>query len=99
MFVTLLPVYLVLFPNTKQALGEGDIVCLFPEGFSRYHPTIAPLKTGIARIISDTLSAQRDNPDFEIYLLTCSVTYMYEISFSILNPNIFYVQASTNFSL
>jgi glycerol-3-phosphate O-acyltransferase/dihydroxyacetone phosphate acyltransferase len=29
-----------------QALEMGDAVCVFPEGFSRYHPTIAPLKTG-----------------------------------------------------
>ena len=29
-----------------QALETGDAVCLFPEGMSRYHPTIAPLKTG-----------------------------------------------------
>ena len=30
----------------KKALELGDAVCLFPEGFSRFHPTIAPLKTG-----------------------------------------------------
>lgn len=29
-----------------DAVEGGDAVCLFPEGFSRYHPTIAPLKTG-----------------------------------------------------
>lgn len=29
-----------------QALDGGDAVCLFPEGASRFHPTIAPLKTG-----------------------------------------------------
>ena len=29
-----------------QSLGRGDAVALFPEGASRYHPTIAPLKTG-----------------------------------------------------
>ncbi|KAG8744840.1 hypothetical protein FRC10_009364 [Ceratobasidium sp. 414] len=28
------------------ALGEGDAICLFPEGMSRYHPSVAPLKTG-----------------------------------------------------
>ncbi|KAG8924247.1 hypothetical protein FRC02_010551 [Tulasnella sp. 418] len=28
------------------ALEQGDAVCLFPEGFSRYHPAMAPLKTG-----------------------------------------------------
>lgn len=30
----------------QKALELGDAVCLFPEGFSRFHPTIAPLKTG-----------------------------------------------------
>jgi glycerol-3-phosphate O-acyltransferase/dihydroxyacetone phosphate acyltransferase len=30
----------------SQTLEMGGAVCLFPEGASRYHPTIAPLKTG-----------------------------------------------------
>ena len=73
----------------------GDAVCLFPEGMSRYHPTIAPLKTGgvsrpysclykvltypstVARLVSDVLTRNRYNPDFEIDVLTCSITYMY----------------------
>jgi 1-acyl-sn-glycerol-3-phosphate acyltransferase len=29
-----------------KALEMGDAICLFPEGVSRYHPSIAPLKTG-----------------------------------------------------
>jgi glycerol-3-phosphate O-acyltransferase/dihydroxyacetone phosphate acyltransferase len=29
-----------------QALGRGDTVCLFPEGASRFHPALAPPKTG-----------------------------------------------------
>jgi glycerol-3-phosphate O-acyltransferase/dihydroxyacetone phosphate acyltransferase len=29
-----------------KALELGDAVCLFPEGMSRYHPAMAPLKTG-----------------------------------------------------
>lgn len=29
-----------------KALGEGDAICLFPEGMSRYHPSVAPMKTG-----------------------------------------------------
>uniref|UniRef100_A0A8H8CP79 Phospholipid/glycerol acyltransferase domain-containing protein n=1 Tax=Psilocybe cubensis TaxID=181762 RepID=A0A8H8CP79_PSICU len=54
--------------NLMMALENGDAVCLFPEGLSRYHPTIAPLKTGVARLVSDVLSRNRDNPDFEISL-------------------------------
>ncbi|OBZ70958.1 hypothetical protein A0H81_09023 [Grifola frondosa] len=64
-----------------EALELGDAVCLFPEGMSRYHPTIAPLKTGVARLVSDVLSRNRDNPDFEISVLTCSITYMHRQHF------------------
>lgn len=59
-----------------QALELGDAICLFPEGASRYHPTIAPLKTGVARIVSDVLTRNRDDLEFEINVLTCSITYM-----------------------
>jgi len=84
---------MLIHPST-QALELGDAVCLFPEGMSRFHPTIAPLKTGgerqvasilcsslsyllVARLVSDLLSRNRDDPDFEISILTCSITYMY----------------------
>ena len=59
-----------------QALEQGDAVCLFPEGMSRYQPALSPLKTGVARIISEVLTRRREDPDFEITLLTCSITYM-----------------------
>ena len=32
--------------HPSQALELGDAVCLFPEGKSRYHPAMAPFKTG-----------------------------------------------------
>ena len=38
--------YEVLRMESLQTLEIGGAVCLFPEGGSRYHPTIAPLKTG-----------------------------------------------------
>jgi len=64
-----------------EALEVGDAVCLFPEGMSRYHPTIAPLKTGVARLVSDVLTRNRDDPDFSISILTCSITYMHRQHF------------------
>ncbi|KAH7920538.1 hypothetical protein BV22DRAFT_1039733 [Leucogyrophana mollusca] len=64
-----------------EALELGDAICLFPEGMSRYHPTIAPLKTGVARIVSDVLTRNRHNPDFSISILTCSITYMHRQHF------------------
>ncbi|KDQ15978.1 hypothetical protein BOTBODRAFT_54444 [Botryobasidium botryosum FD-172 SS1] len=64
-----------------QALSEGDAVCLFPEGMSRYYPTVAPLKTGVARLASDVLSKRRDDPTFEVDILTCSITYMHREHF------------------
>ncbi|KAG8909383.1 hypothetical protein FRC01_006977 [Tulasnella sp. 417] len=63
------------------ALSEGDAICLFPEGMSRFHPTMAPLKTGVARIVSDVLTRNRDNPEFAVTLLTCSLTYVHRWSF------------------
>ena len=64
-----------------KSLEEGDAICLFPEGMSRYHPSIAPMKTGVARIASDVLTRQKDNPDFRLTLLTCSITYMHREHF------------------
>ncbi|KIK91817.1 hypothetical protein PAXRUDRAFT_148660 [Paxillus rubicundulus Ve08.2h10] len=64
-----------------EALEVGDAICLFPEGMSRYHPTIAPMKTGVARLLSDVLTRNRDNPDFSISILTCSITYMHRQHF------------------
>ncbi|KAG8705528.1 hypothetical protein FRC08_001630 [Ceratobasidium sp. 394] len=71
----------VVMESLVKALGEGDAICLFPEGMSRYHPSVAPLKTGVARIASDVLTRQRDNPDFKLTLLTCSITYMHRQHF------------------
>lgn len=64
-----------------QALEVGDTVCMFPEGMSRYQPGLAPLKTGVARIISEVLSRRRDDPSYELTLLTCSITYMHRYHF------------------
>ncbi|KZT72212.1 hypothetical protein DAEQUDRAFT_763318 [Daedalea quercina L-15889] len=70
-----------LIEARECALEYGDAVCLFPEGMSRYHPTIAPLKTGVARLVSDVLSRNRDNPNFEVFVQTCSITYMHRQHF------------------
>ncbi|KAF7985042.1 hypothetical protein HWV62_8877 [Athelia sp. TMB] len=67
--------------SLMEALEMGDAICLFPEGASRYHPTIAPLKTGVSRIVSDVLTRNRNNADFEISVLTCSITYMHRQHF------------------
>ncbi|OCB90435.1 hypothetical protein A7U60_g2356 [Sanghuangporus baumii] len=67
--------------NLKRVLEQGDAVCLFPEGMSRYHPTLAPLKTGVARLISDVITRQKADPTFKIHLQTCSITYMHRQHF------------------
>lgn len=59
-----------------KSLGNGDCVCLFPQGMSRYHPGMAPLNSAVAKIVANTITAQKANPDFELTLLTCSITYM-----------------------
>ncbi|KAI6134515.1 hypothetical protein EDD17DRAFT_1774687 [Pisolithus thermaeus] len=70
-----------LMKSYMEALELGDAICLFPEGMSRYHPTIAPLKTGVARIVSDVLTRNRDKADFSVSILTCSITYMHRQHF------------------
>ncbi|TDL26141.1 hypothetical protein BD410DRAFT_764512 [Rickenella mellea] len=70
-----------VFVKLMEALEQGDAVLLFPEGMSRYHPTIAPLKTGVARIVSDVLSRNKNEPQFKISILTCSITYMHREHF------------------
>ncbi|KAM0751732.1 hypothetical protein T439DRAFT_300728 [Meredithblackwellia eburnea MCA 4105] len=67
----------VVFAKLIESLEEGDIVCIFPEGLSRYHPEIAALRQGVSRIVSDVVSRQRSNPNFELAIQTCSITYLH----------------------
>ncbi|GAA5927385.1 hypothetical protein JCM3775_002532 [Rhodotorula graminis] len=66
-----------VFETLIGALEHGDAIVLFPEGMSRYYPEIAPLKQGVSRIVSDTLSRQKDNPAFELAVQTASITYLH----------------------
>ncbi|KAG5457088.1 MAG: hypothetical protein BJ554DRAFT_2993 [Olpidium bornovanus] len=36
-----------------ECVEKGDCVGMFPEGISRYHPRMAPLRTGVAMIAND----------------------------------------------
>ncbi|GAA6038685.1 hypothetical protein JCM8097_002344 [Rhodosporidiobolus ruineniae] len=73
----------VVFEKLIHALGQGDAVCMFPEGMSRYHPEIAPLRQGVSRIVSETLSrhASEEKKDgreeFKLAVQTCSITYLH----------------------
>ncbi|GAA5854962.1 hypothetical protein JCM9279_003589 [Rhodotorula babjevae] len=67
----------IVFKTLIGALEQGDAIVLFPEGMSRYYPEIAPLKQGVSRIVSDTLSRQKDNPAFELAVQTASITYLH----------------------
>lgn len=40
-----------MFSSAYEALGEGDALLIFPEGITRDDPSIAPIKTGAARIV------------------------------------------------
>ncbi|POV99950.1 hypothetical protein PSTT_13457 [Puccinia striiformis] len=60
---------------------QGDAICIFPEGISRYHPALAPFKTGAARIASDVLCQFKDQSNFEINLSPCSITYLHRQNF------------------
>ncbi|VDB91995.1 unnamed protein product [Peniophora sp. CBMAI 1063] len=71
----------MIMAHLIDSLGRGDAVALFPEGASRYHPTIAPLKTGVIRLVSDTLTAHAEEPDFSVSVVPCSITYMHRQHF------------------
>lgn len=38
------------FAAVSEALGHGDVVCVFPEGIAHSEPHLQPLKTGAARM-------------------------------------------------
>lgn len=76
----------VVFEKLISALEEGDMAVLFPEGMSRYYPEIAPLKQGVSRIVSDTLSRQKGNPAFELAISTASITYLHRVRLRALPP-------------
>ena len=38
------------FAAVSEALGQGDVVCVFPEGIAHSEPHLQPLKTGAARM-------------------------------------------------
>ncbi|KAK4054062.1 hypothetical protein OIO90_003707 [Microbotryomycetes sp. JL221] len=67
----------IVFGKLIKALEAGDMVVMFPEGMSRYHPSLAPLRQGVSRIISDTLARNAMNDDFQLCVQTCSITYLH----------------------
>ncbi|CAG8470111.1 2332_t:CDS:10 [Cetraspora pellucida] len=64
------------FEKLIESLEQGDCVCMFPEGISRYHSRVAPFKPGVALIASETLTRNKDSPNFSINLLTVSLVYI-----------------------
>ena len=44
---------------------------------SRFHPNLAPLKTGTARIAVEMCRRHKDNRDYTIAILPCSLTYLH----------------------
>ncbi|CAG8691443.1 6681_t:CDS:2, partial [Ambispora leptoticha] len=59
-----------------ESLEQGDCICMFPEGISRYHSKVAPFKPGVALIASEALTRNKDRPNFSINLLTVSLIYI-----------------------
>jgi glycerol-3-phosphate O-acyltransferase / dihydroxyacetone phosphate acyltransferase len=64
----------IVFEKLIHSLERGDMVCMFPEGLSRYWPEMTPLRQGVARIIGDTLKRKKDVKGFQIAVQTCSIT-------------------------
>ncbi len=60
-----------MFRSTYQALGEGDLVTIFPEGITVDDPRIAHIKTGSARIALGARASGVEN----ITLLSAGIHY------------------------
>jgi hypothetical protein len=60
-----------MFRSTYEALGEGDLVTIFPEGITVDDPRIARIKTGSARIALGARASGVEN----ILLLSAGIHY------------------------
>ncbi|CAG8464260.1 8824_t:CDS:2 [Acaulospora morrowiae] len=69
------------FRKLIESLEQGNCICIFPEGISRYHSKVAPFKPGVALIASETLTRNKDREDFSINLLTVSLVYTHREKF------------------
>lgn len=70
-----------IFQNPLASLSKHGRPSFIAEGISHYSPGLAPLKSGVARMTSDVLRRNKDNPDFKLVLLTCSITYLHREAF------------------
>ncbi|GAA5908504.1 uncharacterized protein JCM6883_005568 [Sporobolomyces salmoneus] len=93
----------IVFHDLIKSLEQnGDMICMFPEGMSRYHSEMSPLKQGVSRIVSDTLTRRVEAGDssFKLAIQTVSMSYPQRNSFRsdvliTFNPPI-YVSAQTH---
>ncbi|RHZ74051.1 hypothetical protein Glove_227g21 [Diversispora epigaea] len=69
------------FERLIESLEQGNCICMFPEGISRYNSQVAPFKPGVALIASETLTRNKDREDFSINLLTVSIVYTHREKF------------------
>lgn len=61
------------------ALADGECVCVFPEGLSRYQSGLAPLKRGVARIALQAMKEQCHRPEFSVQIVCCALTYWHRV--------------------
>ncbi|GAA6025795.1 hypothetical protein JCM11491_003228 [Sporobolomyces phaffii] len=74
----------IVFEELIKSLEQkGDMICMFPEGMSRYSSEMSPLKQGVSRIVSDTLTRRVDAGDsaFRLAVQTVSMSYPQRNSF------------------
>eukprot|EP00752_Nemacystus_decipiens_P011720 g10401.t1 len=66
-----------------DALRGGDMVCVFPEGVSRYQSGLAPLRPGVGRIVLEVLKREHEagNGEFRARVVTCALTYLHREKF------------------
>ncbi|RKP14774.1 hypothetical protein BJ684DRAFT_18856 [Piptocephalis cylindrospora] len=65
-----------------KALTNGDCVCIFPEGISRYHASLAPVRRGVATMALSTLKElEVHGKEAKVCIVPCGVTYLHRHRF------------------
>lgn len=71
------------FDALFKSLAKNSCVGLFPEGISRWHSQMAPLKSGVARIAISFVREQIANGvvDPHVWISPCGITYLHRAKF------------------
>jgi hypothetical protein len=63
------------FDRGRQLLRNGNMLLIFPEGFSRFSKELAPFKKGAARVALQTAFEDQFNQDLQIQIVSINYSF------------------------